>query len=127
MGDNKYGESSMHHVSIQGHGNVIGGSNVHVSVVVDAAAESLQERGREDLANRLRALEEAVRRERDLLPDAAEVEDAVAMVASELDGTHKPSRLTLRGTLNQIALAARSATGVVKAAGALADAVQELF
>lgn len=125
MGENETDQPGVNRVSIQGHGNVIGSGN-RVSVVVGEAEASLRERGWEEIATRLRALEEAVARERDWLPDAEEVEEAVAQVATELDGTRRPSRLTLRGALEQIALAASSATGVVAAAQALAQAVQGL-
>lgn len=125
MRQNEGDQISLRQVSIRGDGVVIGSGN-RVSVVVGEAEASLRERGMEELATRLRTLEEAVARERDLLPDAAEVEDAVAKVATELDGTRRPSKLTLRGTLEQIALAASSATGVVTAAQALAQAVQGL-
>ncbi len=114
----------MPNAKIEGQSIAIG-AGAHAAVI-GAAEAGLRGRGRDEIAELLRALQEAVERDRDRLQEPNEVQEAVAQVASQLATAESPNKLTLRGMLGAIAKAATASTAVATAAQALADAIQHL-
>jgi hypothetical protein len=88
--------------------------------------EVLRGQDRDELADRLAALERAVETHRDRLPDPESVLEAIATLAEALRA-EPPNRVTVRGLLTGIADHVRAVGGLVDATRALGEAVSRLW
>jgi|tagenome__1003787_1003787.scaffolds.fasta_scaffold20003807_2 hypothetical protein len=89
---------------------------------VRATADALATSGREELAERLRALTNAIEAHAGDLDQPAEIAQSAEVVAKELEQP-EPNRLTIQAVLGGISQAAGSVVAVAQAAGALGAAI----
>lgn len=88
--------------------------------------EALRGQDRDEVADRLAALERAVEEQGDRLPDRESVLEAIATLAEALRA-EPPNRVTVRGLLTGIADHVRAVGGLVEATRALGEAVSRLW
>lgn len=98
------------------------GRNAQVSKTVQHAGQVLEQKGLDEVRDKLEALLQALESNADRITAQEEVFDTAEAVAKEL-ARSKPNRLTLKSMLEAIAEHAKTATTVVAAVGALKAAV----
>jgi hypothetical protein len=98
----------------------------HARAEVVRTEESLRGRDRDEVAERLAALERAVETHRDRLPEPQLVLETVATLAEALRA-ERPNRVTVTGLLTGVADHVRAVGGLVDATRALGEAVSRLW
>lgn len=88
--------------------------------------EALRRQDRDEVADRLAALERAVEAHRDRLPDPESVLGVIATLAEALRA-QPPNRVTVKSLLTGITDHVRAVGGLVDAARALGEAVSRLW
>jgi hypothetical protein len=107
-------------------GSMAVGRNAQAISTIRETGSVLEERGQEELREKLDALLAALEQHADELEDPDDAFGATQLVADELR-KDKPSKLTIKGVLAGLAGAAGSAGAVAQAALTLAQAVHVLL
>jgi hypothetical protein len=107
-------------------GAVAAGRNAQAIQNVAAAAEAVEDAGRDEIAQRLRELADAIAAHSERLDGIEELLQATETLAQEA-AKPEPNRLTVRAVLNGLTEAAGSVSGVATAVTALRVALGALL
>jgi hypothetical protein len=102
------------------------GRNASISKTINAAAQSLDQKGLQEIKEKLQALYEALETDGGSLKNAGEVMESTEVVAKELS-KDKPNKLTLTGVLDGILGAVKSVTSITGAVNLLKKAIETLL
>lgn len=95
--------------------------------VMDETASTLEKQGTEEIAARLRQLEDALRASEDQLGNASQSVYELAAAAAQELATNTPRRAVTNRLLQGIAEEASGVASIAEAARALANAIQKLW
>ena len=109
------------------HSTVAAGRNAKAVTIIDRAGATLEDNGQKELADRLSALLEALRKGQDELGEQSQAVHEQAAIAAEELSKPKPSKPAVLRLLHGVAEDARAVTSIVQAAESLLHAVQRLL
>jgi hypothetical protein len=109
------------------HSTVAAGRNANAVTIIDRAGAALEGKGQKELADRLSALLEALRKGDGELGEQSQAVHEQAAIAAEELAKPKPSKPAVLRLLHGVAEDSRAVTSIVQAAESLLHTVQRLL
>jgi hypothetical protein len=109
------------------HSTVAAGRNANAVTIIDRAGAALEGKGQKELADRLSALLEALRKGHGELGEQSQAVHEQAAIAAEELAKPKPSKPAVLRLLHGVAEDSRAVTSIVQAAESLLHTVQRLL